>query len=374
MTDAAVRTAPAVYFDGITSVRHLVTAACMPSTLEIRDAFGNLIAEWPYARLAHRDAPAHIFRIGLRGSDRLARLEIEDRDLAHAIDLACPNIDRTDARDRAERRRALAWSLAAVVSLLLVAFYGVPKIADQIARLLPHSVAQNLGHTADIRFRAMFDKGPSGRPFECGVAPVEAEGKKVFDKLIARIAQGAGLAAPIRAVVVRREEANAFALAGDRIYVLQGLIENAKDVDEVAAVIAHEVGHLANRDGIRSVIQSAGLSLIFGMLLGDFVGGAAVVVAARLLLQASYSRRQELAADDFAVRTLQELKANPRALATFLDRVARSPKQQSIFLGHPSVSDRVARIDAMAPVYHGGKALLDATEWQALRGICAGYR
>jgi Zn-dependent protease with chaperone function len=373
MAEAATRSGPAVYFDGVTSARHLVAVTCTPSGLDIRDAGGNAIAEWPYHRLVHLNAPAHVVRVGLRDSEKLERLEIADDDLATAIDLACPDIDRTDARARAERRGALLWSLGAIASLVLVALYGFPRIADQVARLLPPQIERNLGRAGDLQFRTAFDTGPKGRPFECGRGVGEAEGKAAFDTLIARIAKAAGLDIPIHAAVVRRAEPNAFALAGGYIYVLRGLIENASDVDEVAAIIAHELGHVANRDGTRSILQSAGLSLVFGMLLGDFVGGAAVVAAAQLLLKAVYSRRQETAADDFAVRTLQELKANPRALATFLDRVARNTKSRSIFLGHPSVQERVERINAIALKREHGAPLLDPSEWQALKRICSGY-
>lgn len=376
MADASFPSAPAVYFDGITSARHDVTVICAPSGLELHDTCGNMIAAWPYNSLSHLNAPGHLFRLGLRGSERLERLEIADSDLAHVIDLACPDIDRTDAKDRAERRGAVGWSLAAVTSLFLVAFYGLPPIADRIARLMPYQVEQSLGRAGDVRFRAAFDLGTDARPFECGSGPTEAEGKAAFDKLIGKIADGAGLATPIQAAVVRRDEPNAFALAGGHVYVLKGLLDTANDVDEVAAIIAHELGHVANRDGTRSILQSAGISLIFGMMLGDFVGGAAVVVAAQSLFKARYSRTQETAADDFAVRTLQELNANPRALATFLARVAARPhpKGMSILLGHPSVPERVARIDTLAPASERREPLLDDAEWQALKRICADHK
>jgi Zn-dependent protease with chaperone function len=375
MADATTRSAPAIYFDGITSARHAVTVTCAPRGLEISDARGEPVAVWPYDRLSHRNAPAPLLRLGLRDSDRLERLEIADHDLADSIDTVCPDIDRSDATDRSERRGAVGWSLAAIASLLLVAFYGLPQLADQLARLLPYQIEQSLGRAGDLRFRTAFHLGPKERPFECGDGPNEAEGKAVFDKLISRIAAAAGLATPIHAAVVRRDEPNAFALAGGHIYVFRGLLDTANDVDEVAAIIAHELGHIANRDGTRSIIQSAGISLIFGMLLGDFVGGAAVVVAAQSLLKARFSRTQEAAADDFAVRTLQELNVNPRALATFLERVAGRPRPQgiSILLGHPSVPERVARINAMAPAHKGGQPLLDADEWQALKRICADH-
>jgi Zn-dependent protease with chaperone function len=374
MIEGTARSVRSAYFDGVTSALHEVMVSCTQSGVQIRNPDDTLIAEWPYERLKHLNAPDHIFRIGLRKSDKLERLEIEDQDIAQAIDLACPDIDRTGTSARAERRRASIASLAAAAALLLVAFYGIPQIADRMAPVMPQGIENRLGNAADTQIRAIFDKGPKNRPFECGGAPVEARGKAAFDKLIARLEQGGNVRIPIRAVVVRRPEANAVTLPGGHVYVFEGLIDNARDVDEVAGVIAHELGHAMNRDGIRTLLQAAGLSLVFGSFLGDFVGGGAVVIAAETLLKSAYSRHKEAAADDYAVRTMQALKANPRALAVFLDRVAGSKSRGSIFLDHPPTPDRVARINAIAPPQSDGATLLDAAEWKALKRICAGYR
>jgi Zn-dependent protease with chaperone function len=374
MIEGTARSVRSAYFDGVTSALHEVMVSCTQSGVQIRNPDDTLIAEWPYERLKHLNAPDHIFRIGLRKSDKLERLEIEDQDIAQAIDLACPDIDRTGTSARAERRRASIASLAAAAALLLVAFYGIPQIADRMAPVMPQGIENRLGNAADTQIRAIFDKGPKNRPFECGGAPVEAQGKAAFDKLMARLEQGGNVRIPIRAVVVRRPEANAVTLPGGHVYVFEGLIDNARDVDEVAGVIAHELGHAMNRDGIRTLLQAAGLSLVFGSFLGDFVGGGAVVLAAETLLKSAYSRHKEAAADDYAVRTMQALKANPRALAVFLDRVAGSKSRGSIFLDHPPTPDRVARINAIAPPQSDGATLLDAAEWKALKRICAGYR
>ena len=79
--------------------------------------------------------------------------------------------------------------------------------------------------------------------------------------------------------------------------MFEGLVDKANTPDELAGVIAHEMGHVAHRDGVRAVIQAAGLSFLFGMLIGDFSGGGAAVIAMRTVLQSSYSRETEAAAD-----------------------------------------------------------------------------
>ena len=106
-------------------------------------------------------------------------------------------------------------------------------------------------------------------------------GRAALDTLIGRMERAAGLPIPLKAAVVRRNEANAIALPGGHIYVFEGLIAQAKTPDELAGVIAHEIGHVAHRDGTRSILQAAGLSFLFGMLLGDFTGGGVVVLAAQ---------------------------------------------------------------------------------------------
>jgi Zn-dependent protease with chaperone function len=373
MIKDAIRSCPAVYFDGVTSALHEVTVALSPKGLVIRNPAGGVIDEWPYSRLQHVNAPAYLFRIGLRQSERLARLEIVDQDTAHEIDLACPDIDRTDAGDRAERRRVISWSFAAAFSLLLVAFYGIPAIGDRLLPLVPPIVEQRLSDAADSRIRAAFEKYPDGQSFECGSATGEAAGKAAFEKLMTKLQNGAQFNMPLRAVVLRREEANAVTLPG-HIYVFGGLIEQAHNVDEVAGVIAHELGHLANRDAIRALLKAAGLSFILGSHLGNFVGGGVAVFAAETLLKLAYSRQRETDADDFAVRTMQALNADPRAFASFMERAAKSRRRGSIFFGHPATPDRVARINAIAPPQSGGARLLDETEWKALKNVCAGYR
>ena len=149
--------------------------------------------------------------------------------------------------------------------------------------------------------------------------------------------------------MVRRPEANAIALPGGQIYVFRGLIEKADTADEVAGVIAHEIGHVAHRDGTKAVLQAGGLSFLFGMLLGDFVGGGAVVIAAKSVLQSSYSREAEAAADAYGAALMNKAGGNARALATMLGKIGGATEPgMKILLDHPETKARIAAINKIA--------------------------
>jgi len=181
----------------------------------------------------------------------------------------------------------------------------------------------------------------------------------------------AGLPFPLKTTVVRKQEANAITLPGGHIYVYQGLVRAARTPDELAGVIAHEFGHVAHRDGTRKIVQDAGLALLFGMLLGDFIGGGAVVVAAKTLLRTSYSREVEAAADGYAVMLMRKIGGDQRALATILSRIAGGTHAEpKILADHPETSDRIVAIEAMASSAPR-RPLLTQTEWAALKSICA---
>jgi Zn-dependent protease with chaperone function len=369
------RTGQAIYFDGVTSARHAVSLDLAPDALLIRDARGATLGRWSYLDLEAYCAPDHLFRIGLRANPVLARLEIDDGDLAHEIDLLAPEIDRTGGAARRDRLRAIGWAGLVALALMASAIYGLPRIADRLVSLVPQALEQRIGLATDAQMRAMLDKGASGRPFVCGEADTEKAGLAAFDKLMLQIEQAAGLPA-VTAIVVRREDVNAVALPGGRVYVFQGLIEAARSPDELASVIAHEIGHVIHRDGMRSMLQGAGLSFMFGMMLGDFVGGGAVVLAANSILQSAYSRDVESAADRRSVEIMLKLGADARALGRFLARVDSrgDPNSFQILQKHPAGKERAAAIDAIAPPQSHGVQLLEPAEWAALKRICSGYR
>jgi Zn-dependent protease with chaperone function len=364
----------ATYFDGVTSARHDVTVTLGASAIQIIAADGHMLAEWSYAELESIPSPQGLLRIGRIDNPVLARLDVRDAKLAAAIDDLSVPIDRSGRTERSGRRRVVLWSLAATVSLLLVAVYGVPEIASRLTPIVPYAAEIKLGAAVDAQVRSILDKSGAGPRFVCGAGEAEQAGHSAFDKMFAKLEHAAGQPIPLRIMVVRNEDANAVTLPGGIIYVFYGLIEKAESADEVAGVIAHELGHVAHRDGTRTVLQQGAMSLLFGLLLGDFVGGGAVIIAAKAILQTSYSRGVEAAADDYAVDLMKTLGADPRALGTILTRIAGSSHGSvKLLLDHPETKERVDAINS-----HAGagptEAILTPSEWADVRRICSGSK
>ena len=248
----------------------------------------------------------------------------------------------------------------------------MPRLADRIAPHLPVALEVRLGAAIDTEVRQALDTSTGGKPFECGTggaAPAVAA-RAAFAKLVGQLEAAAGLPLPLRALVVRRPDVNAITLPGGRIYVFDGLVTKTDSVDEIAGVLGHEIGHVAHRDGTRSVLETAGLSLLFGMLLGDFTGGGAVIIAAKTVLRTAYSRAAEAAADEFGANLMYKAGGDPHALGAILLRISGKPGAAPHFLlDHPQAQERadaIARIAQPSPM----KALLTPPEWDALKSIC----
>jgi hypothetical protein len=382
---------PGIFFDGVSAARRPVAVELGPSALQVRAPGGETLAEWAYPDLAAFAAPDGVLRLGRDKSPVLARLEIRDTALAAALRAQAGTIRQFGAVEPRTRVKVVGWSLAAVTSALLVAMFGVPAIVSRVTPLVPVKIEQRFGASVDSQVRSLLASGQRG-PFECDGAAGAAgaadaqQSRAAFDKLLRSLEAAAALPLPVHAAVVRRPEANAVALPGGRVYVFAGLIDKAQTPDELAGVIAHEMGHIAHRDGVRAVIQAGGLSFLFGMLIGDFSGGGAAVIAMRTVLQSSYSRDTEAAADVYGAELVAKLGRDPRALSAILLRIAGTPGPMTkILLSHPEARERAAAIEAIARASPatakprslsdgtGGSdaaGLLTASEWAALKRIC----
>ena len=177
-----------------------------------------------------------------------------------------------------------------------------------------------------------------------------------------------------RVYVADNPQPNAFATGRNpehaAVCVTTGLLQTL-DRDEIAGVIAHELGHLKHRDNMRGLIYNGGTSFLIGLLFGDITGSSAVIFASRTLVTSSYSREAETAADTFSIEVMQKLGRPPKAMGELLLRVTgkEGGKGLTIISTHPLTEDRLARMSSEDQTAKGPPLLTDA-EWQALKGIC----
>jgi Zn-dependent protease with chaperone function len=360
-----------IFFDGLSNARHPVAVALADDAVEISSPGGGVVATWRLAEIAPLATPKGVLRLGRTNSKEAARLEIRDAALATELIGRAKRLSRSGLTDRGTCCKVAALGIAAVVSLVASAIWGVPFVAERLAPRLPVTAELRLGDAVDVQVRRMLGAGNGDKPFDCGNEPGHEAGRAAFNKLVAALESTSSLPMPVRAAVVRTPVANAIALPGGRVYLFNGLLAQAQSPDEVAGVLGHELGHVAHRDGTKSVLEAGGISVLFGVLLGDFTGGGAAVVAAQTVLQSANSRHKEAAADRFGAVLMSKLGAEPSALGNMLRRLSRKGTQVPHFLlDHPDAEERAGAIAQVAPPAVN-KPLLATSEWVALKRICS---
>lgn len=165
--------------------------------------------------------------------------------------------------------------------------------------------------------------------------------------------------------VLDTTEINAFACPGGIIFITRGLIHTCKNEDQLAAVLAHEVGHVAHKDGIHSISQARWTKVFTAMgkeavtvyggttaasLVSLFEGSIDDVF--QTVVVNGYSRQAEYAADDAAVQELSRAGYDPTALVVVLTKMEAEGKGKTsgIFKTHPATAERLARVKAIASV------------------------
>lgn len=160
--------------------------------------------------------------------------------------------------------------------------------------------------------------------------------------------------------LVENKDINAFSLPGGRIYVYSGLVDFAKNDDELAGVLAHEVAHAAHHHVLALTHKQSKMSMIVALIaiaggfgkvdsrdLANVVYGLQAVQTARL---SGYGQEAEYDADRTAAIYMKGAGYDPRGMIRFFDRL-NSYQQETgtvrnlgIFQTHPGTDDRLMRI------------------------------
>ena len=149
--------------------------------------------------------------------------------------------------------------------------------------------------------------------------------------------------------VVKSPVENAFALPGGKITVFSETIRKAANYEELAGILAHEIGHVERRHGMQQLSQYMTIRVILALAFGMTDDGTTMALAAdagALLLLLKNSRDHERDADAYAARKLAEAGISSLAIRKFFQRLNEEHKEAidkvpDFVLTHPSDADRI---------------------------------
>ncbi len=160
-------------------------------------------------------------------------------------------------------------------------------------------------------------------------------------------------------LVLDSDDINAFAAPGGLILATRGLLECCQTEDELAAVLAHEIGHVEKLHGLRAIrtgrLNSA--LTILAVEAGKNLAGENLAEVTKAfdesinditttLMNSGYSRKLEFEADAAAIGILKQAGYQPGALVAMLENMAKSwdSSRKDFAATHPPPADRIAEL------------------------------
>lgn len=357
------------FFDGRSSQPHHVFVLLKGKDMMLLSDEGQVLARWPVASLflLPKDVLDQPFALSSVQME-LSRLIALDGRLEEAVQpLQLPHSAAVDRKTSGMGWKKLALvGCGAAFSLLAAFFWGVPLLAEVIARNLPPAWERELGDLVSEQIGTVFALNREDRrPVLCE----SRKGKAALDSIMAEFQAVLPAALPVRLEVWDLPVDNALALPGGRIILFRGMIQKAGNVDALGFVLAHEYAHLVRRHPTENALQVAGGAAIISMVVGDVGGGIALGGAAEYLARTGFTRKAEAEADHYALYLMQAGGWNTGPAADLFEKLAANGPDDSKWSWlstHPALLERagILREEAMPDAKDRSQL------WHAIRDIC----
>lgn len=349
---------PGRYSDGKSAATSTVAARLGDRGVEITGFSGGEPLIWSYGALSTSAPLGGATRDVLLGCahQKGATLFVEDATFATELARHAPHLTARAVRLR--HATPWLWAFAGVLAIAGLVWAMDLSPARAVAGLLPDRTRNALG--------AQVVQSMVGTRKVCATPT----GRAALDTLVTRLSAAAQGRKPFKVVVVDWGLVNAFAAPGEQIVLTRGLIAKAGGPDEVAGVLAHEMGHGLELHPETGLVRALGLSAAIELMAGGSSGTLANL--GLVLAQFSYTRAAEREADRHALRILQSAAISPQGIVDFFTRVEKSDGSgggSDLLRTHPQIGERRKAAEAVPP-YQATASLTEA-DWQALRAICA---
>lgn len=331
------------YFDGLSARAHAVTVSLAGERIRVRgDAVDFFVALDTLSVAPPVGNAVGVVQWGDSATGSSA--ELHTRDAATLAELVAKIHPYQPERLAARLESRLIYAVLALVVAAGIVFaglrWGVPLAADRLVARLPASIEARLGEQSLAAMDATM----------LGASRLAPARQRALKTALAKHCQT--LACPAYTLHFRDGKhvgPNAFALPGGALIMTDQLVKLARHDDELLGVLAHELGHVERRHGVRLAIQSLGAGVVLIAITGD-VGSLSDAAAGlpALLLRAGYSRDMEREADAYALDWMQRACITPARYVDLLDRLntRHSRNKQTSATGlldsHPGTAQRLA--------------------------------
>jgi predicted Zn-dependent protease len=230
--------------------------------------------------------------------------------------------------------------LAAVIVMVFVGL-GISRLIKNRSSLEPR-VPRPAVLSLELTLKSVISESIKATEYLTGSPQLDRALDSITDRLLA---QRDPLPYEVEILVLHSPVVNAFNFPGGLIVVYSGLIMELESPEEMAAVIAHEIGHVVNRDSIKSIMRQMGVATFFSV----FGGRGGQLLIQRIMREAAnikYSRSVEQKADDFALELLISAKIDPAYMGKALQNMKRDEgfnymKILRYIDTHPQIDSRV---------------------------------
>lgn len=218
-----------------------------------------------------------------------------------------------------------------LLGIILIIYILLGFAVDIIAPVLPDTIDESLGKF----YKPLY-------------ANTKAESKKV-QELLNSLIENLEEKKQYEIFIIENKQVNALALPGRKIIIFSELLKEIEFENELAFVLAHELGHYAQRDHLKALGRRLVFFALSSLFLGqdnsvnDFIGNS--LASAEM----KFSQAQEKKADLFALDLLYEKYGHAGGATDFLEKMGEKeklPKFLYFFTTHPHSENRIKAIMA----------------------------
>jgi predicted Zn-dependent protease len=198
----------------------------------------------------------------------------------------------------------------------------------------------------------------------CNLNP---KSKAALDKLIKRIypLKAGDSEFPISVKIEQNSDVNAYAYLGGEIIVFSELLKKARAPEELAGILAHEMGHVKHRHVIQGLFNQVLVTIVKSIAGLDFDGD----VVATKALSLKFSRLQEAEADFAALERLKLAGVSAQGFIDFFKRIDSLPSALNIVSDHPNPKDRMSMAEKY--ILKNAAPMITFEEWKQLQNACS---